>query len=264
MRRRSALALLLPLMALPTASAVAGPTAGPTRSPVAPASPGTLQLRINELDYDQPGLDTGEFVEIVNVGSERIRLRRVALVFVNGSTSAEYRRVRLAGRLGPLRRLVVATPSVPVDEAARELPLPLPRDNVQNGAPDGVALVNTRTDEVLDAVSYEGSIDDAAIEGLPGTFSMGDGEPVHEADSNEIARSICRIPDHADSGDDDRDWSACTPTPGSANRAERRPGVAVVTVPRQRCRVAGCEDDRPAVSSPTDATVTIRRRILRR
>ena len=69
------------------------------------------------------------------------------------------------------------------------------------------------------AVAYEGSIEDAAIEGLPGTFSMGDGRPVREADSNEVAGSICRLPDHADSGDDDRDWSACIPTPGSANHA---------------------------------------------
>ncbi len=227
MRRRSALALLLPLMALPAVSAAAaGPTRGPAPGPVAAASPGALQLRINELDYDQPGLDTGEFVEIVNVGSERSRLRRVALVFVNGTTSTEYRRVQLAGRLGPLRRLVVATPSVPVDEAARALPLPLTRDNVQNGAPDGVALVNTRTDEVLDAVAYEGSIEDATIEGLPGTFSMGDGQPVQEADSNEVAGSICRLPDHTDSDDDDRDWSACNPTPGSANvrSTARAPG----------------------------------------
>ena len=227
MQRRSALALLLPLMALPAVSAAAaGHPRDSIPGAIAPAAPGALQLRINELDYDQPGLDTGEFVEIVNVGSERSRLRRVALVFVNGTTSAEYRRVQLAGRLGPLRRLVVATSSVSVDEAARVLPLPLTRDNVQNGAPDGVALVNTRTDEVLDAVAYEGSIEDAAIEGLTGTFSMGDGQPVREADSSEIAGSICRLPDHADSGDDDRDWSACVPTPGSANHADRRPGVA--------------------------------------
>jgi hypothetical protein len=218
MRRRSALALLLPLIALPV-----GPSAVASDQAPAPvidrrAAPPPLELRLNELDYDQPGFDTGEFVEIVNAGTQRYRLRHIALVFVNGTDSAEYRRVRLSGRLGSLRRLVVATPSVTVDPAARVIAMPLARDNVQNGAPDGVVLVDTANDIVLDALAYEGSIDTATIDGLPGTFSMVSGDPVSESDGNDLPGSICRLPDHADTDDDDRDWAACTPTPGSVNR----------------------------------------------
>jgi hypothetical protein len=218
MRPRAALALLLPLIALSAGPAAASRTTSRVELPPSTRVP-VPELRLNELDYDQPGLDTGEFVEIVNVGSERSRLRHVALVFVNGTTSAEYRRVPLSGRLGPLRRLVVATSSVSVDGSARVIPLPLSRDNIQNGAPDGVALVDTANDVVLDALAYEGSIDQAAIEGMPGTFSLVSGHPVRESDNNEVAASICRLPDHADGGDDDSDWSGCAPTPGSANTA---------------------------------------------
>jgi hypothetical protein len=181
------------------------------------ATPAALGLRLNELDYDQPSFDTDEFVEIVNVGSERYRLRHVALVFVNGSTSTEYRRVPLSGRLGPSRRLVVATSSVPVDSSARVVLLPLARDNVQNGSPDGVVLVDTASGVVLDALSYEGSIDNATIDGVPGTFSMVEGHPVTEADDGVMAGSLCRLPDRTDSGDDDADWTTCTPTPGTEN-----------------------------------------------
>lgn len=223
MRRRSALALLLPLIVLSATPAAAFiPSPGTTPAPVGAPTP-TLGLRLNELDYDQPGVDTGEFVEIVNLGTERTRLRRVALVFINGTTSAEYRRVQLSGPLGPSRRLVVATSSVSVGGSARVLPLPLARDNVQNGAPDAVALVDTADDVVLDAIAYEGSIDDAMIDGLPGTFSLVEGEPVSETDGNEVAGSLCRIPDRADSGDDDHDWSACAPSPGTRNTAAPAP-----------------------------------------
>jgi large repetitive protein len=218
MRKRSALALLLPLIAMSAAAAAASPRGAGITLPVRiGASPPVLGLRLNELDYDQPGYDTGEFVEIVNVGSKRYRLRHVALVFVNGTTSAEYRRVQLSGRLGPSRRLVVATSSVSVEGSARVLPLPLARDNVQNGAPDGLALVDTANDLVLDALSYEGSIDDAAIDGLSGTFPLVAGHAVSEVDGNDVPGSICRLPDRVDTGDDDSDWAACAPTPGTEN-----------------------------------------------
>jgi hypothetical protein len=191
----------------------------PAAIPAIGAAPPALGLRLNEIDYDQPSFDTGEFVEIVNVSSERYRLRHIALVFVNGSTSAEYRRVQLSGRLGPSRRLVVATSSLAVDGSARLIVFPLARDNVQNGSPDGVALVDTANGVVLDALSYEGSIDNATIDGLPGTFPLGEGQPVSEADDGATAGSLCRIPDRADSGDDDADWTACAPTPGTENTA---------------------------------------------
>jgi hypothetical protein len=225
MRTRSALTLLLPLISAvwgvaPPAAARPDHVSTPSSAAEAAARiPVRSGLRLVEVDYDQPGIDTGEYVEIANFGETRRRLRRVAVVLVNGTTSDEYRRISLSGRLGPSRRLVIATPSVPVDPAARVLPLPLTRDNVQNGAPDAVALVDVANAVLLDALSYEGAIDDAAIDGISGTVGLVQGSPVSEVDGNEVAASICRVRDRADAEDDERDWSRCAPTPGAPNEA---------------------------------------------
>jgi hypothetical protein len=235
MRTRSALALLLPLISAVSIAPVRPAAAAPDHG-TAPARvlhrgdqriPLRSGLRLNEVDYDQPGVDTGEFVEIVNAGATRHRLRRVALVLVNGTTSGEYRRVALSGRLGPSRRLVVATEAVSVDGAARTIAMPLARDNVQNGAPDAVVLVDVANDVLLDALSYEGAIDAATIDGMAGVVSLVEGRPVAEADGNETPASICRSPDGGETGDDDRDWASCSPTPGAANRraGRARPGT---------------------------------------
>ena len=50
----------------------------------ASAAPSTT-LVINEIDYDQPGTDTTEFVEIKNVSSETINLSEYSLEFINGT-----------------------------------------------------------------------------------------------------------------------------------------------------------------------------------
>jgi len=53
-------------------------------------------LVINELDYDQPGIDSGEFVEIYNPGPSARPLTGLVLIFVNGTSGAEYGRVDLS------------------------------------------------------------------------------------------------------------------------------------------------------------------------
>jgi hypothetical protein len=106
---------------------------------------------------------------------------------------------------------------VQVASNARSIPLPLARDNVQNGAPDAVGLIHDGRDVLLDALSYEGAIEAATIEGMPGTWNLVEGDPVTEVDTNDETGSLCRIPHGGDSGDDDTDWRACTPTPGATN-----------------------------------------------
>jgi len=220
MRRHTPSALLLPLvLSLLCLPGVVPATAASAGGGGADPRPVPRGLRLNEIDYDQPGVDAGEFVEIMNVGERRYRLGRTALVLVNGTTSAEYRRVWLSGKLGPGRRLVVATGTVVVHEDAKVLPLPLAHDNLQNGAPDAIALVDAANDVLVDAVSYEGAITAATIDGLPGTWPLGAGTPVSESDGNEVPGSLCRLPDGADTGDDDADWALCRPTPGRTNRA---------------------------------------------
>jgi len=50
---------------------------------------------VNEVDYDQPGSDTAEFVEIYNRGTEAGDLSTVELVLVNGRGGAPYGTISL-------------------------------------------------------------------------------------------------------------------------------------------------------------------------
>jgi len=93
---------------------------------------------INEIDYDQVGADSGGFVEIANTTAAAISLDGRALVLVNGGDGQEYARVALTGSLA----------------AGAYLALDI---EAQNGAPDGVALIDTASKTLLDALSYEGA-----------------------------------------------------------------------------------------------------------
>jgi hypothetical protein len=156
---------------------------------------------INEVDYDQVGADGDGFVELKNTGTAAIDLAGLALVFVDGADSAEYDREALTGSLDPGAYLVVA-------------------GDAQNGAPDGLALVDTDDGALLDALSYEGGITAAVISGQ--TYSLVEGTMLPEtvADSNTAAGSLSRIPDGADTNDAATDWVFTTTlTRGAANVA---------------------------------------------
>ena len=113
--------------------------------PAPPPPPGdAAKLVINEVDYDQVGTDADGFVEIKNAGSAAADLSTVDLVAVNGGDSAEYARVELTGTLAAGGHLAVAI-------------------ELQNGAPDGLALIDTAAPKLLDALSYEGAITAAQI-----------------------------------------------------------------------------------------------------
>ncbi|MEQ9498560.1 MAG: lamin tail domain-containing protein [Deltaproteobacteria bacterium] len=169
-------------------------------------------LVINEVDYDQPGGDTTEFVELYNGTASAVSLANLALVFVNGNTDAEYLRVDLsqAGSLEAGGYLVLGNATIASASFVLE------DSTVQNGAPDGIALVNTQTQEVIDAVSYEGRIESAALDGFGRSVELTSGTTLSARDNGD--GSIARLPNGADSGDDDVDWGeTATPTPGGAN-----------------------------------------------
>ena len=153
---------------------------GGRRAAAAPPSEGG-GLVINEVDYDQVGSDGDGFVEIANTGTAAADLAGVVLVFVDGADGLEYRREALTGTLAAGDYLVV-----PVDP--------------QNGAPDGLALVNA-SDNVVDALSYEGEITQAQIGGRAVSLVEGTALPATVADSNAVAGSLIRNPDGHDSDD---------------------------------------------------------------
>ena len=98
-----------------------------TTDPPSPSASGAA--RITEFHYDNAGEDVGEGVEV-----EGAALDGWTLVLVNGSGGAPYRTVPLSGS---------GTVWVPVE-------------GVQNGSPDGVALLDP-AGRVVEALGYEGS-----------------------------------------------------------------------------------------------------------
>jgi hypothetical protein len=151
------------------------------------------------VDYDQVGADGDGFVEIANTGTSAADLSTIALVFVDGSDGSEYDREALTGTLAAGAYLVVAV-------------------DAQNGAPDGLALVDTATHAVVDALSYEGAITAAVIDGATVSLVEGTALAAAVADSNAVAGSLIRNPDGKDTDDASADWAFTTTlTRGAAN-----------------------------------------------
>lgn len=184
----------------------------------------TRSLVINEVDYDNPGAtDTAEFVEILNTAPTAANLAGLALVLVNGNDNNEYRRVDLgaAGTLPAGGYLVVHDGAVSLPAGALSLNFANCTDTcIQNGAPDGVALIDTASHTLIDALSYEGGIVAAGIGGFAAPVSLVEGTPLNAtvADSNTTSGSLIRHPNGSDTDDADSDWAfTATPTPGAAN-----------------------------------------------
>ncbi len=91
-------------------------------------------------------------------------------------------------------------------------------NNIQNGAPDAVGLLDTATGQLLDSLSYEGSVTAANVSGVSGTLNFVEGTAATAEDVNDAVGSVCRLPNGIDSDDADADWAfTSTPTPGAPN-----------------------------------------------
>lgn len=187
------------------------------------AEAGPVHVVINEIDYDQPGgTDDQEFVEIYNAGLSPISMANKALVFVNGNNNLEYLRVPLAagGILAPGGYLVVGSSNLVVTSGVPVIRFAQASNAIQNGAPDGVALVNVATSQLLDAFSYEGSITAAVITGFPAPVSLVEGTALSALifDDGFGTNSLIRWPNGADMNNATNDWRlSSTPTPGRPN-----------------------------------------------
>lgn len=189
------------------------------------ATSARAQLVINEVDYDQVGTDFAEFVELRNNSNCPIPLAHLALVLINGTTNAEYQRVAIPTTtpfILPGQYLVIGSASVTATMPPDVLRVnfPFAGDNMQNGTPDGLALIDTAARTIVDALSYEGGMTAVTIVGFPGTVSLVSGTalPLAVSDSNIVQGSLVRMPDGRDTGDDAADWRvAATPSPGLPN-----------------------------------------------
>ena len=169
--------------------------------PPPPPPPPGGSIVINEIDYDQVGADSNGFVELRNNGTAAASLAGLALVLVDGTDGLEYDREALTGELAAGGYLAIAI-------------------EAQNGAPDGVALVDTATGALLDALSYEGAITAAQIGTATVSLVEGTVLAATVADSNAVAGSLIRNPDGRDTNNAATDWAfTTTVTRGAANVA---------------------------------------------
>ncbi|HEX4930788.1 MAG TPA: lamin tail domain-containing protein, partial [Gaiellaceae bacterium] len=122
-------------------------------------SPGTAngcagpKVVINEVDYDQPGTDGAEFLELKNTSAAAANLDPYVVELVNGSGGAVYATfdlpaVSLAG--GDYYVICASTTTT----ANCDLDVAPDSNLIQNGSPDGLRLVLAGT--TVDALSYEG------------------------------------------------------------------------------------------------------------
>ena len=176
-------------------------------TPLNVVTPGAAaQPWINEFHYDNDGTDTGEFVEVA--GPAGLDLSGYSLVGYNGNGGGVYQTVPLSGVLP--------------DQGGCRGALAFAFTGLQNGAPDGLALV-APGDAVLEFLSYEGSF---AATGGPaaGLFSESVGQS--ESSATPIGHSLQRGGSGAAAVD--FFWQAAqAETPGAPNAGQSFSGGCV-------------------------------------
>jgi DNA/RNA endonuclease G (NUC1) len=128
--------------ALITASAANG-VAGSVLVTVSAAPPPPVgNFHISEIHYDNASTDAGEAIEIE--GPAGASVTGFSVVLYNGNNGASYNTQTLSGVL----------PTSCTDRGVVVLNYPV--DGIQNGAPDGIALVNS-AGQLVEFISYEGT-----------------------------------------------------------------------------------------------------------
>jgi len=167
----------------------------PSAPPVETSSGG---LVINEVDYDNPGTDSLEYVEIYNSNDTVMDLTGMRLDFINGSNGSVYRSIDLSGAIDANGFVTIGAPGL----TNVTIPFSVASNAIQNG-PDGINLIDASS-AVVDSIAYGGAVAGA-----------GEGALLTVVDT--IDGSICRIPDGHDSDDNANDFLLCTSTPGAVN-----------------------------------------------
>jgi phosphatidylserine/phosphatidylglycerophosphate/cardiolipin synthase-like enzyme len=179
------------------------------------------QFVINEVDVDQTGTDTQEFIELK--GTPGFSLSGYVMVLFNGNnaTEASYFALGLTGSIPASGYFVIGNPLVP---NVNQIVDPGASGAFQNGA-DAVAIyqgtaaawpngTSPTLTGAVDAVVY--GTDDADDTGLLGIFVPGQ---IQVNESPSATTSSSRIPDGGTPFNQSV-FSAQTPTPGASNSGE--------------------------------------------
>ncbi len=194
---------------------------GSTSNATVTVSTGATHLVINEVDYDQINTDNAEFIEIYNPSSTAVSLAGKQLILINGNTGDAYDTIDLGtGTLAGNAYLVIAGANVSVTSPATKRDPGWTTDKIQNGAPDGIALIDNVAHTLIDALAYEGGMTMIDLPGFAAPVSLVEGTmlPVASADSNTAEASLCRSPNGQDTDDAAADWRVCAvPSAGLTN-----------------------------------------------
>ncbi|MEL6984113.1 MAG: hypothetical protein AAFO29_16935, partial [Actinomycetota bacterium] len=188
-------------------------------------------ILINEVDSDQDGTDSAEFVELTDGGVGNSSLDGLVLVFFNGSDDASYEAYDLDGQSTGADGYFVACAN-PATTANCDLDIdgafdPL-TNVIQNGA-DAVALFQgdasafpndtpVTADGLVDAIVYDTNDSDDA--GLLAVLNAAGGQVNEGENGDQIGHSNSRCPDSSGSALDTSTYDAVPPTPGAANECD--------------------------------------------
>jgi hypothetical protein len=164
-------------------------------------------VMINEIDYDQVGSDTAEFIELFNSNLNSLVLDGYTLDLVNGTNGVAYNSFDLSGlSIAASGYLVLCDNTQAVANCNAEI---ASASWIQNGGSDGDAVALLFGGTLLDSVTYEG------IGSALGLYA--EGNSFTTADSNSITMSIARLPDGIDTNINAIDFGSACLTPGGAN-----------------------------------------------
>ncbi|OAI05415.1 hypothetical protein A1353_11555 [Methylomonas methanica] len=170
---------------------------------------------INEIHYDNAGADSGETIEIS--GPVGTNLSGWSIVLYNGNGGASYNTKALSGVITDQSGTGFGT-----------LSFSYPTDGIQNGAPDGIALVNGST--VVQFLTYEGSF--TAVGG-PATGKVGVDIGVSES-SVPVGQSLQLK--GSGSSYEDFTWTAASANSfGAVNNGQNFGGVTPPPPPVSQC-----------------------------
>lgn len=160
---------------------------------------------INEVNYDPPGTDANEYVEVAGLAGEDLTSYR--LVLYNGGNSLVYNTFTLSGTID--------------DEGCGYGAVSFDTESIQNGAPDGVALakVVAGVTSLVHFLSYEGSM--TAVGGpADGVTASSIGTQTDDANTLQLQGSGTNYADYT--------WALNTSSKGTLNAGQSISGCTPV------------------------------------
>ena len=174
-------------------------------------------LVINEVDADQSGTDTAEFIELFDGGDGNTSLDGYSLVFFNGSSDTAYETVALTGYSTDADGyFVVCGDASDISDSCDYTP----GVSIQNGA-DAVALylnnspAAVTTEGLADALVYD--TNDADDAGLLPLLNSGQSQVNEGGSGNKDGHSMQRCANGSGGARNTDSYTQAAPTPGAAN-----------------------------------------------